>query len=102
VLEDEVRTLRSTVKAIEGKRDELVMSARSKISVEAARGVIIERLRVTLMDIYGAYLRADQRACVRAVENLWGKYAVTAKKIEADRDAAAGQLQAFLVELGYE
>ncbi len=102
VLEDEVRTLRSTVKAIEGKRDELVMSARSKISVEAARGVIIERLRVTLMDIYGAYLRADQRACVRAVENLWGKYAVTAKAIEAERDAAAGQLQAFLVELGYE
>jgi type I restriction enzyme M protein len=102
VLEDEVRGLRSTVKAIEGKRDELVMSARSKISVEEARGVIIERLRVTLMEIYGAYLRSDQRACVRAVENLWGKYAVTAKAIEADRDAAAGQLQAFLVELGYE
>jgi type I restriction enzyme M protein len=102
VLEDEVRMLRATIKAIESKRDELVMSARVKISVEEARGVIIERLRVTLMEIYGAYLRADQRACVRAVENLWGKYAVTAKKIESDRDAAAGQLQAFLVELGYE
>jgi type I restriction enzyme M protein len=102
VLEDEVRGLRSTIKAIESKRDELVMSARSKISVEEARGVIIERLRVTLRSIYEAYLRADQRSCVRAVENLWGKYAVTAKAIEADRDAAAGQLQAFLVELGYE
>ncbi len=36
------------------------------------------------------------------IENLWGKYAVTAKVIEADRDAAAEQLQAFLTELGYE
>ena len=47
------------------------------------------------------YLRADQRACVAAVENLWRKYAVTAKQIEAQRDAAAEQLQAFLMELGY-
>jgi type I restriction enzyme M protein len=102
VLEDEVRGLRSTIKAIEGKRDELVQSARLKISINEAREVIIERLRQTLLDIYQAYLRADQRACVKAIENLWGKYAVTAKTIEADRDEAAEQLQTFLVELGYE
>lgn len=54
------------------------------------------------MDIYETYLRADQRACIRAIENLWGKYAVTAKEIEAERDEASRQLQAFLVELGYE
>jgi type I restriction enzyme M protein len=102
VLEDEVRTLRATIKAIEGKRDELVMSARAKISVEEARGVIIERLRLTLLEIYRAYLRSDQRACVKAIENLWAKYAVTARQIEAERDAAAAQLQSFLVELGYE
>jgi type I restriction enzyme M protein len=102
VLEDEVRGLRSMIKAIEGKRDELVQSARLKISIDEARGVIIERLRQTLLNIYQAYLRADQRACVKAIENLWGKYAVTAKTIEADRDEAAEQLQLFLVELGYE
>jgi type I restriction enzyme M protein len=39
---------------------------------------------------------------VAAVENLWGKYAVTAKQIEAERDEAAKALQDFLVELGYE
>lgn len=102
VLEDEVRSLRATIKAIEGKRDELVQSARAKISVDQAREVILDRLRQTLLDIYQAYLRADQRDCVRSIENLWGKYAVTAKKIEIDRDEAAEQLQAFLVELGYE
>ena len=31
-----------------------------------------------------------------------GKYAVTAKEIEAERDAAAAKLKGFLVELGYE
>jgi type I restriction enzyme M protein len=39
---------------------------------------------------------------VAAIENLWRKYAVTAKQIEAQRDAAAAALQGFLVELGYE
>jgi type I restriction enzyme M protein len=101
-LEDEVKTLRSTIKAIEGKRDELVQSAREKISADEARMVVIERLRQLLMNSYRAYLRADQRACVKAIENLWNKYAVTAKTIEAERDAASKQLQAFLLGLGYE
>lgn len=101
-LEDEVKTLRATIKGIEGKRDELVQSARAKISNDEARTVIIERLRQMLMNTYQAYLRADQRACTKAIENLWSKYAVTAKTIEAERDTASQQLQAFLVELGYE
>lgn len=102
VLEDEVKVLKVTLKGIESKRDELVESAREKISNDEARTVIIERLRQVLMNTYQAYLRADQRACVKAIENLWSKYAVTAKTIEAERDAAAAQLKAFLVELGYE
>jgi len=101
-LENEVKAIKSTIKGIEGKRDELVQNAREKISTDEARSVIIERLRQLLLDTYRAYLRADQRACIKAIENLWSKYAVTAKAIEAERDAASKQLQAFLVELGYE
>jgi type I restriction enzyme M protein len=102
VLEDEVKSLRATIKGIEGKRDELVQNAREKISTDVARTVIVERLRQLLMDAYRAYLRADQRACIKTIENLWDKYAVTAKTIEAERDAASKQLKAFLLELGYE
>jgi len=101
-LEDEVKALKATIKGIEGKRDALVESAREKISNEEACIVIIERLRQTLMHTYQAYLRADQRACIKAIENLWGKYAVTAKTIEKERDATSDQLKAFMVELGYE
>ena len=95
------KELKATIKQIEGKRDELVESSRAKISTDEARKVIVERLRKTLMDTFAAYLRADQRACVRAIENLWSKYAVTAKSIESDRDKASAKLQNFLVELGY-
>jgi len=102
VLEDEVKALKATIKGIEGKRDELVESARAKISNDEARTVIIERLRQVLLQTYQAYLRADQRACIKAIENLWSKYAVTAKTIEEARDAASEQLQAFMVELGYD
>ncbi len=102
VLEDEVKALKATIKSIENKRDELVQSARAKISTDEARTVIIERLRQVLMETYQAYLRADQRACIKAIENLWSKYAVTAKEIESERDVASKQLKMFLVELGYE
>jgi type I restriction enzyme M protein len=102
LLEDEVKALRATIKGVENKRDELVAIARLEISTDEARTVIIARLRRVLMETYEAYLRADQRACVRGIENLWGKYAVTARTIEAQRDAASAQLKAFLVELGYE
>jgi len=101
-LEDEAKTLKALIKSTEKNRDELVGQARLKISNDEARQVIIERLGTVLFDSYRQYLRADQRACIAAIENLWGKYAVTAKQIEAERELAAAELEAFLVELGYE
>jgi type I restriction enzyme M protein len=100
-LEDEAKALKAAIKSTEAKKDELVEQARLKISKDEARQVIVERLGKRLFEGYRQYLRADQRACVAAVENLWGKYAVTAKQIEAERDEAAKVWQGFLVELGY-
>ncbi len=102
VLEDEVKVIKANIKGIEGKRDDLVERARERISNDEARIVIIERLRLILMNTYRAYLLANQRACVKAIENLWSKYAVTVKTIEKERESASEQLQAFLMELGYE
>ena len=101
-LEDEARALKAAIKSTEAQKDELVEQARLKISKDEARQVIVERLGKLLFESYRQYLRADQRACIAAVENLWGKYAVTAKQIEFARDEAAKVLQEFLVELGYE
>ena len=100
-LEDEAKTIKAHIKTTTDKKDALVAQARLKISADEARVIIIERLGKVLFASYQHYLRADQRACVAAIENLWRKYAVTARQIEGQRDAAADQLQTFLVELGY-
>lgn len=101
-LEDEAKQLKAELRATEKKQEELVAAAREKISSDQAKGVILERLHRLLIQTYEGYLRADQRACIAALENLHDKYAVTAKQIEAKRDEAAVMLKGFLVELGYE
>jgi type I restriction enzyme M protein len=101
-LEDEAKALKALIKRTQKNRDELVERARQKISPAEARQVILKRLEQVLMESYRQYLRADQRACVAAIENLWGKYAVTAKHLEAAREQATAGLQGYLAELGYE
>lgn len=101
-LEEEVKQLKAALRATEKKKEELVEAAREKIDRDEARRVILDRLHRILVQTYEGYLRADQRACTAALENLHAKYAVTAKAIEAKRDAEAAKLKTFLAELGYE
>lgn len=101
-LEDEARQLQSDLRANEKKEQELVEAARAKIDRDTARTVILDRMHRLLVQTYEAYLRADQRVCLAALENLHAKYALTAKTIEAHRDAAAAKLKTFLGELGYD
>ena len=99
---DEERTLHAALRATEKKQEELVAAARKKIGPDEARRVILDRLRRVLIETYEGYLRADQRACLAALENLHAKYAVTAQTLEQKRAAATAELNAFLKELGYE
>ncbi len=101
-LEDEAQKLKAELRVTEKNKNELVEAAREKIDKTEARGVILDRLHRILVQTYAGYLRADQRKCLATLENLYDKYAVTAKDIEAKRDAEAAKLKAFLVELGYE
>jgi type I restriction enzyme M protein len=101
-LEDEAKQLKSDLRATEKKKEELVEAARAKINRDEARRVILARLHKLFVETYEGYLRADQRACLAALENLHNKYAVTAKEIEKKRDTETAKLKGFLVELGYE
>ncbi len=101
-LEDEARTLKSELRATERRQKDLVEAARHKIDRDEARRVILDRFHCRLTTTFETYLRADQRACLAALENLHDKYGVTLKQIEAQRDAAAARLEGFLRELGYE
>jgi type I restriction enzyme M protein len=101
-LEDEAKALKAAIKSTAAKKDELVEQARLKIGNDEARQVIVARLGQVLFTHYRNYLRADQRACIAAIEKLWGKYAVTAMQIETERHQAGAELKKYLVELGYE
>jgi type I restriction enzyme M protein len=100
-LEDEAKHLKAALRATEKKQEELVAAARAKISGDEARNVIVERVRHLLVQIYTSYLQAYQRSCLAALENLYAKYAVTAKDIEFQRDAASLKLRGYLNDLGY-
>lgn len=100
-LEEEAKRLKSELRAAERKQDELVARAREKISAEAARTVLLERYRALLIAAYRGYLDADRRASTAAIENLFDKYAVTLRQIEAARADAARELDAHLEVLGY-
>jgi type I restriction enzyme M protein len=101
-LEDEAKRLNTDLRTTENKKEELVAAARAKIDRDSARIVILERLHRLIIDTYESYLRADQRACLAAMESLHSKYAVTAKSIQNKRDMAANRLACYLRDLGYD
>ena len=101
-MEQETKDVKARIKATENRKNELVEAARANISKETAKKEILARLHRLLLDAYRQYLRADQRCCVAAIENLWEKYAVTARQIETARAAATLKVNEFLLELGYE
>ncbi|TWU08376.1 type I restriction-modification system subunit M [Stieleria varia] len=101
-LETELKTLKSGIKEVGKQRDELVTAARSKISVDEAKQLILERFQRVLSERYDMYLRQYQLLLTSQIEAICGKYAVTTKAILADRDKEAVQLNKYLKELGYE
>jgi type I restriction enzyme M protein len=100
-LEGEAKQLKADLRATEKIQDDLVEAAREKIDRDEAHKVIIDRLHRLLVQTYESYLRANQRACLAALENLHAKYATTAIDIEQRRNAASAKLKGFLGELGY-
>lgn len=60
-LEAELKTLKANIRASEKKKDDLVAAARSKISENEAKQLILERLQRLLTDEFDGYLRQYQR-----------------------------------------
>jgi len=47
------------------------------------------------------YLSAEKRLLVQGVENLWDKYAVSSRELDAEREATLKTLDGFMSGLGY-
>jgi type I restriction enzyme M protein len=101
-LVNELKQLKKETKALEERKLELVEKARLQIAPEQAKKLILNRWEQTLYSTYNAYLKQYLQAFIAAIENLYSKYNVTLKQIEAERDAEKIILNRFLKELGYD
>lgn len=100
-LENEMKTLKSEIKAIEKSKDELVERAREQIMEVEARELIIKRFYSLLVEELNQYMKEHLLIVIDVAENLWDKYKITATRILKERDEEANKLNEFLKELGY-
>ena len=100
--EEELKHAKATVKNVEKRRDELVDTARARISEAEAERLILDRWMRTLATSYENRLHTYRDALVRRVELLWSKYAVTLDDLASLRREKAGLVAKLLRDFGYE
>ena len=66
-----------------------------------ARRLILKKIYNIVRTELDRYLNEEKRVLVRSVENLWDKYAVSRRTLEAARAEAMHTLDSFLEGLGY-
>ena len=72
-----------------------------QISEADARRLILKKIYAIARAELDRYLNSEKRVLVRAIENLWEKYAIAADELESDRAATLTTIGGFLTGLGY-
>ena len=72
-----------------------------QLSEEKARELILAKLYDIVHAELERYLNTEKRRLVLGIENLWDKYAVSSRELEAERDATLKTLDGYLQGLGY-
>lgn len=101
-LRDELKDTKKENKAIDARKDELVVAARKKITADTAEELILARWNRLIQEIVADYLKQPVRTLISQLEEIYEKYHTTVQEITAKRDAAAELLHTYLEELGYE
>ncbi len=83
------------------KTDALFARIGGKLTDEEARTLILKKLHDLATEQLNRYLNAGKRQLVQTVENLWNKYAVSSRALEAERTETLAALDGFLTGLGY-
>ena len=81
--------------------EEHLNAAVDGLDEDGAANLLRTILHNDLKGIVDGYARRQRQQVIAAFETWWDKYRVTLTEIEAERDAAAKQLQEFLGGLGY-
>ncbi|GAA5135114.1 N-6 DNA methylase [Prosthecobacter algae] len=83
------------------KTDALFASIGGQLTDEEAKTLILKKLHDLATHELNRYLNAAKRHLIQSVENLWDKYAVSSRALEADRTSTLLSLDGFLNGLGY-
>ncbi|MDM8549789.1 type I restriction-modification system subunit M [Desulfobacterales bacterium HSG2] len=96
VLKDK-RTLTKKLKGL----DKLLKDIGGMITDEEAKRLILRKHYDLVNSELTRYLNTEKRNLIAIFENLWDKYAVSARDLEGERDGTMGELNRFLTELNY-
>jgi type I restriction enzyme M protein len=81
--------------------DALLEAIGDQLTETEAKQLILKKLYDLANNELNRYLNAEKRALVDVVENLWDKYAVSSRELEAERAETLKVLDGFLGGLGY-
>ena len=81
--------------------DAVLQAIGGQISEADSRRLILKKIYDIARAELDRYLNAEKRVLVRAVENLWEKYAIAADELENDRVATLTTMGGFLTGFGY-
>ena len=83
------------------RADAVLEAICGQISETGARRLILKKISDIARAELDRYLNAEKWVLLRAVENLWDKYSVSARRLDSDRAKALKALDDYLVGLGY-
>lgn len=91
----------TALKARLSKTDAVLASIGGQLTEAEAKTLILKKLHDLATHELNRYLNAEKRHLIQIVENLWDKYAISRRVLEAERSDTLSTLDAFLTRLGY-
>lgn len=96
-LENDKKTLQERLDRIGAMMEKIGQ----QMTADEAKTLIMKKLHDMADTELTRYLNSEKRALVGIVENLWDKYAVSSRELEAEREKTLEGLNGFLSGLGY-
>ncbi|RZN34414.1 MAG: hypothetical protein EF813_09930 [Methanosarcinales archaeon] len=72
-----------------------------QLTAETAKTLILKKLHGMMDAELTRYPNTEKRVLIGIVENLWDKYAVSSRELEAEREKTLKELNGFTSGLGY-
>ena len=92
---------RKIIEARMARADEVLAEIGSQLSGEEAKKLILKKAYDLIRSELDRYVGGEKRALVHGVEDLWRRYAKSARDLEATRAESLETLAGLLVDLGY-